>query len=262
MADVKRRMDAIRKTPPRAAGKDAPPAVTPIAGHGGEDDRQEPRPRRSGCRRGPRSTSRSSPRVPQLAPSEPELRPRPAGRAQREHRVPGSRSSTSARAGRPRARRPRATPGRGRTPPRDRPAGRTPGRWPGPAGHGRSGGCGPGRWGAGGSGCLERPRHYSSTTLSDPGGLKRTRAVREHRRVAAFAADDPGQRTLVIPKPAERTQRRRASGRHKHMRFVRGCLALQTLLRPSLRAIGWWRCRSGSRRLSAVTGHGKISDEE
>jgi hypothetical protein len=27
MADFKRRMDAIRRTPPRAAGKDAPPAT-------------------------------------------------------------------------------------------------------------------------------------------------------------------------------------------------------------------------------------------
>ena len=45
--------------------------------------------------------------------------------------VPGSRSSPSARAGRPRARRPRAIPGRGRRPPRDCRAGRTPGRRPG-----------------------------------------------------------------------------------------------------------------------------------
>ena len=44
------------------------PAVTPIAGHGGEGDRQEPRPGRSGCRRGPRSTSRSSPTAPLPAP--------------------------------------------------------------------------------------------------------------------------------------------------------------------------------------------------
>ena len=153
------------------------PAVTPIAGHDGEGDRLEPRPGRSGCRRGPRSTSRSSPRAPQRAPSQPELWPRPAGRARREHPGPGSRSSPSARAGGARARRPRATPGRGRTPARDRPAGRTPGRWPGRAGHGRSGGCGPGRWGAAGSGCSERPCHHSSITLSDPGGLKRTHAV-------------------------------------------------------------------------------------
>ena len=60
---------------------------------------------------------------------------------------------------------------------RDHPPGRTPGRWPGPAGHGRSGGCGPGCWGAAGSGCSERPRHYSSITLSDTGGLTRTRAL-------------------------------------------------------------------------------------
>jgi phage-related protein len=30
LADFKRRMDAIRRTPPRAAGKDAPPAARPL----------------------------------------------------------------------------------------------------------------------------------------------------------------------------------------------------------------------------------------
>jgi hypothetical protein len=70
-----------------------------------------------------------------------------------------------------------STPGRGRTPARDHPAGRTPGKSPGPAGHGRSGGCGPGRSGAAGSGCSEPPCHHSNITLSDPGGLTRTRAV-------------------------------------------------------------------------------------
>jgi phage-related protein len=30
MADFKRRMDAIRRTPPRAAGKDAPPVTRPL----------------------------------------------------------------------------------------------------------------------------------------------------------------------------------------------------------------------------------------
>ena len=39
--------------------------------------------------------------------------------------------------------------------------------------------------------------------------------------VAGLVADHPGQRTVVIPKPAERAQRRRAPGRHRHMRFVR-----------------------------------------
>ena len=65
------------------------------------------------------------------------------------------------------ARRPRAAPGRGRTPARDRTAGRTPGRWPGRACHGSSDGCGPGRSGAAGPGCSGRPRHYCSITLSD-----------------------------------------------------------------------------------------------
>ena len=55
--------------------------------------------------------------------------------------------------------------------------GPTPGRWPGPSGHDRSAGCGPGRWGAAGSGYSERPRHHSSITLSDPGRLTRTRTV-------------------------------------------------------------------------------------
>jgi hypothetical protein len=50
-------------------------------------------------------------------PGQPELRPRPVGRARREYPGPGSRSSPSARAGRPRARRPRAALDRGRTPP-------------------------------------------------------------------------------------------------------------------------------------------------
>ena len=42
--------------------------------------------------------------------------------------------------------------------------GRTRGRWPGPIHRGRSGGCGPSRWAAGGSGCSERPRDYCSST--------------------------------------------------------------------------------------------------
>ena len=148
------------------------PAVTPVADHGGEGGRREPRPGRSGCRRGPRSTSRSGPKARLLVPARSGLRPRPAGHARREHPGPGSRSPPSARAARPRARRPRAALGRGRTPAPDRPAGRTPGRWPGPAGHGRSGGCGPGRGGAARSGCSERPRNHSSITLSDAGGNK------------------------------------------------------------------------------------------
>ena len=38
-------------------------ALRPIAGHGAGDDRREPRPGRSGCHQGPRSTSRSAPRA-------------------------------------------------------------------------------------------------------------------------------------------------------------------------------------------------------
>ena len=58
--------------------------------------------------RGPRPVSRSGPRAPPPAPAQAGLRPRPAGHARREHRGPGSRSSPRTRAGRPRARRPRA----------------------------------------------------------------------------------------------------------------------------------------------------------
>ena len=105
--------------------------------------------------------------------------PRPAVHARRGHPVPGSRSSPSARTGRLSARRPRATPGRGRRPSRDRPEGRTPGRRPGPGCRGRSGGCGPGRLAAAGSGCSESPRHYSSITLSDAG----TRGERAQSRL-------------------------------------------------------------------------------
>jgi len=43
-------------------------AVKPIAGHDEEGDRREPRPGRCGCRRGPRSTSRSSPTALLRAP--------------------------------------------------------------------------------------------------------------------------------------------------------------------------------------------------
>jgi len=50
-------------------------------------------------------------------------------------------------------------------------------------------------WGAAGSGCSERPRRYSSITLSDAGGLKRRHAV-PPLSGADHSADDPktGQR--------------------------------------------------------------------
>ena len=152
-------------------------ALRPIASRGAEGDRREPRPGRSGCHRGPRSTSRSAPTAPLRVPARPEPRPQPAGPARRGHPGPGSRSSPSARQDRPRVRRPRVIPGRGRTPPRDHPGDRTPGRRPSPGRRGRSGGCCPGRRGAGGSGCSERPRHYSSITMGDAGGQRRTRAL-------------------------------------------------------------------------------------
>ena len=74
---------------------------------------------------------------------------------------------------------------------------RTPGRWPGPACRGRSGGCSPGRRGAGGSGCSERPRHHFSITLSEAGGQgERAQSRRPERTPAGFGQDngrpDPG----------------------------------------------------------------------
>jgi hypothetical protein len=152
-------------------------ALRPIASRGAKGDRREPRPGRSGCHRGPRSTSQAVPRAPLRVPARPELRQQPAGHSRRGHPVPGSRSSPSARQDRPRARRPQGIPGRGRTPPRDHLGDRTPGRRPGPGRRGRSEGCGPGRRGAGGSGCSKRPHHHSSITMSDAGGQRRTRAV-------------------------------------------------------------------------------------
>ncbi len=47
----------------------------------------------------------------------------------------------------------------------------------GPRCRGRSGGCGPGRQGAAGSGCSECPRDYPSITFSDEGGLRRTQSI-------------------------------------------------------------------------------------
>jgi hypothetical protein len=65
------------------------------------------------------------------------------------------------------------TPGQARAEEEHHPGivrGRTRGRWPGPVRRGRSGGCGPSRWAAPGSGCSERPRDYFSITLSDTAG--------------------------------------------------------------------------------------------
>jgi hypothetical protein len=83
------------------------PAVTPVAGHGGEGD--------------PAGTSTRTIRIPSgssicvsVSPHgsatvlrrDQGFRPRPAGRARREHPGPGSRSSPAVWAGRPRARGP------------------------------------------------------------------------------------------------------------------------------------------------------------
>ena len=143
-------------------------AVTRTACRGGEDDRRELRRGRCGCRQGPRSTFRSVPRAPLWAVGGYGLLPQPAGRARREHRVPAARSSSSAREGQPRGRRPRAIPGRGRTPAPDLRAGRTPGRPPGPVRRDRNDGCGPSRRGAAGSGCSKRPRPHPGRPRSAP----------------------------------------------------------------------------------------------
>jgi len=77
-----------------------------------------------------------------------------------------------------------SNPGPRKNTTRDRLEGRTPGRWPGPACRGRSGGCGPSRWAAAGSGCSERPRDYFSSTLSDRTGQReRARSRRSGRRL-------------------------------------------------------------------------------
>ena len=130
-------------------------AVTPLAGRGGEGDRREPRPVRSGCHRGPGSTFRSSPMAGLLEATldDGDSRRSQPGSAWRGHRALESRSSPTGLQGQPRVPRPRAVPGQGRTQPPDRPEGRTPGRWPGPIRRGRSGGYGPSRWAAAGSGC-------------------------------------------------------------------------------------------------------------
>jgi hypothetical protein len=159
----------------RRAQDTATRPMTPIAGHDGEDERREPRPGRSGCHGGPGSIFRSSPRLR----SGPLMTGTPAA-ASRACSAGTSHTwvqiITECPGGRPCARRPRAFPGRGRTPRRDCPEGRIPCRWPGAVRRGRSGGCGPSRWAAGGSGCSECARDYFSSTLTD-GNSRRTRAI-------------------------------------------------------------------------------------
>ena len=178
-------------------------AVTGTACRGGEDDRREPRRGRCGCRRGPRSTFRSVPRVPLRAVGGYELLPQPAGRARREHRVPGARSSSSAREGRPRGRRPRAIPGRGKTPARDLRGDRTPGRPPGPVRRARNDGCGPRRRGAAESGCSKRPRPYPGR----PRSRRHQRRCPKARGSAAGSGSSPanGPRSAAS-RPAQLVQ--------------------------------------------------------
>ena len=69
------------------------------------------------------------------------------------------------------------------------------GRRPGLGRRGRSGGCGLDRRGAGGSRCSERPRHYSSVTMSDAGGQRRTRAV------PPICTAEPESADRLLPRP-------------------------------------------------------------
>jgi hypothetical protein len=104
--------------------------------------------------------------APLRVPGRPGLRPQPAGRARRGHPVGPAACPETSRNPEPRK---NTTPGSSGGP-------NSP-RRPGPGRRGRSGRCGPGRRGAAGSGCSGRPRHYSSITMSDAGGQRRTRAV-------------------------------------------------------------------------------------
>jgi hypothetical protein len=84
---------------------------------------------------------------------------------------------------------------------RDLLEGRTPGRRPGPGRRGRSGGCGPGRWGAGGSGCSECPRDYFSITLSEEGvqGERAQCRLRAAYRLAAMPGHRRTERRVMRP---------------------------------------------------------------
>jgi hypothetical protein len=155
----------------------AVPAITPIAGHGGEGNRQDL------GQDDPEAVGVLDPHFGQPPGLRHRLpQDRDSGRGQRACSAWTSRTWIQIITEDPGG--PAACPETSSSPlagvehhPRDRPAGRTRGRCPGRAGHGRSGGCGPGCWGAAGSGCSERPRHYSSITLSDPEGLTRTHTV-------------------------------------------------------------------------------------
>ena len=155
-----------------------PPAAhaTAGAGRGGVGDRRVLRRERSGRHRGPRSTSRSIPRTLWPVHAGCERQPQRAGRARRERPVPGARSSPGPPQRPPSARRLPGSLGRGRTPPRDQPASRTPGRWPTPARRGRNGGFDPGRRGAAGSGYSVPPYlHPGSPSRRWPEALLRPR---------------------------------------------------------------------------------------
>ena len=210
------------------------PVVTPAAGSGGAGNRQEPQPGRSGCRRGPRTASRSGPHGRLPVPARSGLRPQPAGRARSEHRGSGARSSPSARAARPCARIPRAAPGRGRTLARDHLAGRTPGRRPGRAGHGRSRGCGPGPPGR----STIRPHRTTtppcSITLSDTEGPKRTHAV------PPFGTPP----TMIAQRVADMQNRRSGVGT---VGFLSAAFLLRTMPRFSR-----WEAKRRLRRLSSA----------
>ena len=125
------------------------------------------------------------------------------GRARREHPGPGPRSSPGSRPGRPRTRRPRANPWPGRAQARDHPAGLSATPADDQAGHVTAEAVAAIQVaGVQQAGCSERPRHHSSVTLSDTGGL-RTRAVAPNgARLGSMAWLSRGSRTTYSRAPS------------------------------------------------------------
>ena len=116
---------------------------------------------------------------------------------------------------------------------RDRPEGRTRGRWPGPVRRGRSGGYGPGRWAAPRSGCSERPCGYFSSTLSDTGAQGERRSPAVMRASPPILGCGPGGAERLFCAPGEGAERGSA----------------EVLLAPSIAKTGLWSpalCREGT----------------
>jgi hypothetical protein len=123
----------------------------------------------------------------------------------------------------------------------------TPARWPGPARRGRSGGCGPNRWAAAGSGCSERPRGYFSITLSDTAGQRERAPTRPivNRHSGGTAA-------LSRARRADQDGAWRASsGRDVAFRPVRGVSRLALL--PA--------CPPGGAQRACIPGDGVAAEQ-